>query len=209
MPVDDLFSIRDFRRSISMRSLWLVAFVMACAGLPASAQTTDGGYDKASSTSLAKVANSMHSTIRTNLADAAEAMTEADYAFRPTAEVRTFGQLVGHIAAANFFFCSQAAGEKSPSTENYEALSNRAALLKGIRDSLAYCDRVYGATTDTTFSTRVRMGAEPGAPRTETTRGAVLMFNVAHNNEHYGNVVVYMRLRGRVPPSTARAQRSK
>jgi uncharacterized damage-inducible protein DinB len=93
--------------------------------------------------------------------------------------------------------------------ENYEAISNRAALLKALKDSLAYCDRVYGSTTDTTFNTWVRMGARPGAPPTETTRGAVLMFNVAHNNEHYGNVVVYMRLRGRVPPSTARAQSSK
>ena len=192
-----------------MRSRWLVALVIACAPLPASAQTTDGGYDKELSTSLARVANSMHSTIRTNLADAAEAMSEADYAFRPTPAVRTFAQLVGHIAGANIFFCSQAAGEKPPTTENYEALSNRAALLKGLKDSLAYCDRVYASTTDTTFSSRVRMAAEPGAPPTETTRGAVLMFNIAHNNEHYGNVVVYMRLRGRVPPSTARAQRSK
>src|SRR6185295_760802 len=112
--------------------LWLVAFVMACAGLPASAQTTDGGYDKALSASLAKVAKSMHSTIRTNLADAAEAMSETDYNFRPTAEVRTFGQLVGHIADANFFFCSQAAGEKSPTTANYEATAGRTALLKGL-----------------------------------------------------------------------------
>jgi hypothetical protein len=52
-----------------MRSGWLVALVMACTGLPASAQTTDGGYDKALSPSLAKVANSMHLTIRTNLAE--------------------------------------------------------------------------------------------------------------------------------------------
>jgi uncharacterized damage-inducible protein DinB len=52
----------------------------------------------------------------------------------------------------------------------------------------------------------VRMAAAPGGSPTVTTRGAVLMFNLTHNNEHYGNVVVYMRLRGRVPPSTARVQ---
>ena len=150
----------------------------------------------------------MQFTIRTNLVEAAEAMTEADYAYRPTAEVRTFGQLVGHIVNANLFFCSQASGEKSPATENYEATSNRATLIKGLNESLEYCDRVYGGTTDATFSTPVRMGAGPGAPPTETTRGAILMFNVAHNNEHYGNVVVYMRLRGRVPPSTARHRRA-
>src|SRR5438105_9709618 len=175
----------------------------------AHAQTTDGGYDKALSPSLAKVASSMHSTIRTDLAEAAEGMSEADYAFRPTAAVRTFGQLIGHIADANFFCCSQAAGEKPPSSENYEAVTSRTTLLKGLKESLAYCDRVYGSTTDATFGKPVRMGSAPGVPPTDTVRGAVLMFNVAHNNEHYGNVVVYMRLRGRVPPSTARALRSK
>ena len=190
-----------------MHSQSLIAFVLACTALPVSAQTTDGGWDKALSPSLAKVAQSMHETIRTNLAEAAEAMTEGDYAFRPTAETRTFGQLVGHMTNANFFFCSQAAGETSPAIENYEAASNRADLLKGLRDSLAYCDRIYEATSDAVFVTAVRMGVAPGGPTTETTRGAVLMFNVAHNNEHYGNVVVYMRLRGRVPPSTARVQR--
>jgi uncharacterized damage-inducible protein DinB len=151
----------------------------------------------------------MHSTIRVNLAGAAKAMSETDYAFRPTSEVRTFGQLVGHIANANYFFCSQAAGEKAPSTQNYEATTNRAALLKGLEESLAYCDRVYEATTDATFNKPVRMASAPGLPPTDTVRGAILMFNVTHNNEHYGNVVVYMRLRGRVPPSTARTQISK
>ena len=72
-----------------------------------------------------------------------------------------------------------------------------------------YCDRVYAATTDANFNTVVRMASAPGTPPTVTTRGAVLIFNVTHNTEHYGNVVVYMRLRGRVPPSTARAQNSK
>lgn len=192
-----------------MPSRWIVALVMVSSIQPASAQTTDGGFDKALSPSLAKVANSMHSMIRTNLADAAEAMTEGDYAFRPTAEVRTFGQLVGHIANANNFFCSQAAGERPPTTEDYERVSSRAALLRGLQESLAYCDRVYAATTDATFAMSVRMAAAPGVPPTVTTRGAVLMFNVTHNNEHYGNVVVYMRLRGRVPPSTARVQGAK
>jgi uncharacterized damage-inducible protein DinB len=192
-----------------MRCQWLAGVLVACSVWPASAQTTDGGYDKALSESLARVAMSMHSTIRANLADAAQAMSETDYAFRPTTEIRTFGQLVGHIANGNYFFCSQAAGERAPSTANFEATTNRAALIKGLEGSLAYCDRVYAATTDATFNTPIRMAAAPGSPPTNTIRGAILMFNVAHNNEHYGNVVVYMRLHGRVPPSTARTEISK
>jgi len=192
-----------------MRRQWLVVLFATSMSLSASAQTTDGGYDKALSPSLANVAKSMHAMIRRNLADAAEGMSEADFAFRPTAAVRTFGQLVGHIANSNFFFCSQAASEQPPTTTNYEAVVERVRLLAGLTASLAYCDTVYGATTDANFNRPVSMGSGSGMPPTDTVRGAVLTFNVAHNNEHYGNVVVYMRLRGKVPPSTARAQGAK
>src|SRR5688572_12534536 len=96
----------------------------------ASAQTTDGGYERALSTSMASVAKAMHLTIRTNLADAAARMTEADFAFRPTPEVRSFAQLIGHVINVNYFFCSQAAGERSPATTNYETTTDRAMLVK-------------------------------------------------------------------------------
>lgn len=174
-----------------------------------SAQTTDGGYERALSTSMASVAKAMHATIRTNLADSAARMTEADFAFRPTPEVRSFGQLVGHVINVNYFFCSQAAGERSPATTNYETNSDRATLVKALQDSLSYCDRIYDATTDANFSQPVMMPPQAGTPAPPTVRGAVLMFNVAHNNEHYGNLAVYMRLRGRIPPSTTNAQGSK
>jgi len=63
------------------------------------------------------------------------------------------------------------------------------------------------ATTDATFNTPVTMPAPSGG--TKTTRGAMLIFNTTHNNEHYGNIVVYLRRKGHVPPSTARTQPSK
>ncbi len=49
----------------------------------------------------------------------------------------------------------------------------------------------------------------PGAKLSQAARGAVLFFNTTHNNEHYGNLVVYMRLKGHVPPSTARMEQKK
>ena len=194
-----------------MRRLFIWAFIFACVTLPlASAQTTGAGYDTSLSPSLASVARAMHATIRRNLADAAEEMPAAEYAFRPTPQVRTFGQLIGHVTEANFFFCSQAAGKKSPATTNYEQITNKAALVKDLNDSLDYCDAVYAATTDANFLRPVKISYGPGSASSNTVRGAVLMFNIAHNNEHYGNIVVYMRLKGLVPPSTARAlQRAK
>lgn len=183
-------------------------FICACVTLPpASAQTTDAGYDTLSP-SLASVAKSMQATIRRNLADAAEEMPAAEYSFRPTPQVRTFGQLIGHLTEANFFFCSQAAGKKSPGATIYER-TDKATLVKELNDSLAYCDAVYTATTDANFLQPVRISYGPGSAPANTVRGAVLMFNIAHNNEHYGNIVVYMRLKGHVPPSTARAQKQR
>jgi uncharacterized damage-inducible protein DinB len=171
------------------------------------AQTTDGGFAEALSPSMAAVAKSMHATIRRDLADAAENMPAAEYAFKPTPQVRTFGQLVGHVANANFFFCSQAKGEHPPATADYEKATDKAVLVKALGASLGYCDGVYAATTDANFTQFVKMPSPNGG--TQTVRGAVLIFNTTHNNEHYGNMVVYMRLKGHVPPSTARAQQPK
>jgi uncharacterized damage-inducible protein DinB len=187
----------------------LATSILLGATWPAAAQTTGGGYADALSPSLASVAKAMHATIRRNLAQAAENMPDEEYAFKPTPEVRSFGQLIGHVINANFFFCSQANGEKSPATANYEQMTEKAMLVKALNTSLAYCDEVYGSTTDVNFNQPVKIGAGGGMGSADTVRGAVLMFNIAHNNEHYGNVVVYMRLKGHVPPSTAGASQPK
>jgi uncharacterized damage-inducible protein DinB len=185
----------------------VLALFCACVILPAaSAQTTDSGYPGELSPSLAASAKEMHSAIHRNLAEAAENMHADEYAFQPTPQVRTFGQIVGHLANANFFFCSQIAGEKSPATANYQKITDKAALVKALNDSLDYCDRVYTATTDATFIQPVQIANVGDKGSTKTLRGAMLMYNTAHNNEHYGNLAVYMRLKGHVPPSTARVQ---
>ena len=184
----------------------IVFLCLACVSSSAAAQTTDAGFAEALSPSMAAVVKSMHATIRRNLAEAAASMLADEYAFKPTPQVRSFGELVGHVANANFFFCSQAKGERAPSTENYEKATDKAVLVKALNESLAYCDDTYAMTTDANFNSLIKM-AGPNAG--QAGRGAVLIFNTTHNNEHYGNFIVYMRLKGHVPPSTARAQQSK
>jgi len=73
----------------------------------------------------------------------------------------------------------------------------------GLRDALAYCDEVYAGITGASVGELITM---PNANGKQTSRGVVLIFNTTHNNEHYGNMVVYLRLKGKVPPSTARTQ---
>src|SRR5262245_9611051 len=191
---------------MTMRRLMVGACVL-CVSTSVQAQTTDGGFGESASPSMASVVKSMHGIIRRNLAEAADAMPADEYAFKPTPDVRSFGQVIGHVAFGNFLFCAMAKGEPPPSPTNFErTATDKAALVKALRDSLAYCDDVYAATTDANFGQLVKVPA-PKNTTTESSRGSVLVFNTTHNNEHYGNLVVYMRLKGHVPPSTARVQR--
>ena len=189
--------------------LALVVLGSVCSGV-ASAQTSDGGFDKALSTSMAASAKAMQATIRRDLADAAEAMPAEDYAYKPHPDSRTYAALIGHVASANYFFCAMAQG-LSPFTTpaaqgNFEKLTDKSALVKALNDSLAYCDAAYAGTTDTNFTDPVTTPAFGPMKATPTIRGLVLMFNTTHNNEHYGNIVVYLRAKGHVPPSSARTK---
>jgi len=193
-----------------MRRLLFAVIAIHALSSVAQAQVSDGGFDKALSPSLAATAKAMHATIRRDVAEAADAMAAEDFGFKPTPDVRSFAQLVGHLINANFFFCSQAKGAAMPTTTNFERVADKPALIKGLTDALAYCDAVYESTTDADFNQAVALNGFPGMnPKTTTSRGAVLIFNTTHNNEHYGNIVVYLRLKGKVPPSTARSQAPK
>src|SRR4029077_12309424 len=101
------------------RAVILTALLLM-ATAPARAQTSDGGADELLSPSMAASVKAMHGVMRRHLAEAAAAMPAEEYAFRPTPQVRSFGELVGHVINANFYFCSQARGEKTPATTNYE-----------------------------------------------------------------------------------------
>ena len=185
----------------------ILLILLAVVPSSAIAQTTDGGFWDELSPSFASSIQSMHRTIRRNLLDAAQAMPASEYAFKPTPEVRSFAQLIGHVANANYFICSQVKGQRPSATIDFEKVSDKDALVKALTDALAFCDELYASTTDENFNAMVQASGPKGpAP---TRRGAVLLFNTTHNNEHYGNIVVYMRLKGHVPPSTARVQRGK
>jgi uncharacterized damage-inducible protein DinB len=188
-----------------MRRFIPIAVLMACVTAPAAAQTSDGGADELLSTSMAASLKSMHQVIRRNLAEAAAAMPADEYSFKPTPQVRSFAELVGHVINANFYFCSQARGDKPTFGGDYSKTTDKAMLVKALTEALAACDAVYNGTTDANVNQAVSVAGRGSSK--PTTRGLVLMFNTTHNNEHYGNMVVYMRLKNHVPPSTARTQK--
>ncbi|HZR24706.1 MAG TPA: DinB family protein, partial [Vicinamibacterales bacterium] len=171
----------------------------------ARAQTSDGGFDKALSTSAAASIKAMFGTIKGDLADAAASMPAEDYSYKPHPDSRTFAALIGHVASANYFFCAMAKGASPMATPaatgGFEKLTDKAALVKALNDSIAYCDAVYDGTTDANFNDPVTTPTVGPMKATQTLRGLLLMFNTTHDNEHYGNIVVYMRAKGHVPPS--------
>jgi uncharacterized damage-inducible protein DinB len=146
-----------------------------------------------------------HQNIRRNLAAAAEKMPDADYNFRPQGaapEVMTFGQMIAHLVAANYSICSSATPETSPKhSANDKEMQPKADLVKMLNEALTYCDTIYEAQTSTSINEMLK---RPGPNNTtlERARGNSLINNLAHNNEHYGNLVTYLRAKGLVPPSS-------
>src|SRR5689334_17230977 len=79
---------------------------------------------------------------------AAEKMPEEEYAFKPDPAVRSFGQIIGHIADANYLFCSAVLGENSPSQGIEKTKTTKAELRSALHDALSYCTRAYDGLTD-------------------------------------------------------------
>ena len=121
---------------------------------------------------------------RLNAASAAS-MPEADYAFKPSPDVRSFGQIIGHLANEHYSLCSDLTGGSNPKKSvDFEKTTAKADLVKALNDSNAYCDAAFAAMK-----------------RDEKSFGTLLL-NVTHDSEHYGNLVTYLRMKGIVPPSS-------
>jgi uncharacterized damage-inducible protein DinB len=133
---------------------------------------------------------------RSNVVRAAEKMPEENYSFKPSPDVRSFGQIIGHIADAQYQFCSVALGETNPAPGIEKSKTSKADLVKALNDALTYCDKAYSAMTDAHAADMVKFFGR------DQPKLAILAFNSAHNMEHYGNLVTYMRIKGLVPPSS-------
>lgn len=166
----------------------IIVFVFAAGLLPAQAP------DYKSATGYVK---SVQAQLKNNVVKAAEKMPEESYGFRPSHDIRTFGQLLGHIANAEYNFCAAVLGEKNPNTGNIEKeKSSKADLVSALSGAFGYCEKAYAYLTDDKIAEMAKMG------NSERNKFGLLAFNNAHTNEHYGNLVTYMRIRGFVPPSS-------
>ena len=137
-----------------------------------------------------------------NIKESAEQMTEANYNFKPSPDVRSFGEILAHVAGASYMFSAAAKGEKSPFAEEAfeKTATTKAAIVKVTNDAIAYCDGAYAAATDASLG---QMVANPFGSG-QVPRANPLIGQIGHDNEHYGNLVTYFRIKGIVPPSSKR-----
>jgi uncharacterized damage-inducible protein DinB len=179
-----------------MRLSILVLVLTAASATPALPQPAGGG-------------NGISDTVREdwtrairNIKESADQMPADGYAFKPVDTVRTFGQMLGHVAGVNYLYCGAATGDKTPREEDAieKSATTKDALVKALGESIAYCDKAFAALTDATATDQIDMpfGGGKGA------RLSMLLGNITHVNEHYGNLVTYFRIKGMVPPSSKR-----
>lgn len=169
-------------------SKYIVPLAALLVASPVSAQMSG------SDASLAGV-RALYESVSGFITKAADQMPESEYAFKPTPQVRSFGQLVGHVANASHLFCSAALGEKPMTSGDAEKLTSKAELVAALKAGFAACSKAH-AMDASKANEKLDFFGQPH------TRMSVLAFNMGHDFEHYGNMVTYMRLKGMVPPST-------
>jgi hypothetical protein len=145
-----------------------------------------------------------YNRIKQNLIETAEVMPEADYGFKLTPAQRTFAEWIEHTALSNYAFCSSLRGSAPPeAAKALHGLTEKAVLSQAFRESFAYCDAALSEMDDRKAAAEISIGDRKLYPITP-------MVNLVGSlNEHYGNLVGYLRSKGLVPPSTARASKKR
>ena len=134
-----------------------------------------------------------YTAIKTNLTKAADKMSDENYSFKPSADIRTFGALIAHIADTQMRMCAQVKGEQK--TADAASKTAKADLVAALKASFDECDAAWDSITDAN-------AVEMLGGRAPRSKLSALIYNTTHSNEEYGYLAVYMRLKGVVPPSS-------
>ena len=141
-------------------------------------------------------AKGAYTGIKNTLLRAAEKMPDENYSFKTVPEVRTYGEMITHVADIQFMLCGMANGQQKQGKAPAE--KTKAAASAYLKSSFDYCDGVYNSMSDAAGAAKVKMFGR------ELTKLGVLNFNISHDNEMYGTMVAYLRIKGIVPPSSDR-----
>jgi uncharacterized damage-inducible protein DinB len=142
-------------------------------------------------------ARQSYALVKDSLVKAAERMPAEDYSFRTTPKVRTFAEMIAHVADAQMLMCQVVTGEKTTDKVKFQPpKTDKAELVASLQASFDYCDPVYASMTDAA-------GAAPVTWfRWKMSRLGLLNWNISHDNEMYGIIGAFLRIKGLVPPSS-------
>jgi uncharacterized damage-inducible protein DinB len=145
---------------------------------------------------LSAEAKQAYNGIKNNLTRMADKMPEEHYSFKASPDIRTFGELLAHVADSQARTCSAVNGE--PKAVDAAKKTGKEALVAALKESFAICDAAFESLTDATASTMIT------SPRGQRTKLGTLNGVITHGNEEYGYMAVYLRIKGIVPPSSDR-----
>jgi uncharacterized damage-inducible protein DinB len=163
----------------------LVVCLLATAGVASSQDNPLSGFNRV-----------VYTQVKATLLRSAEKVPEENYGFKPTDAVRSYGQILGHVADAQYLFCSIVLGAENPAPKVEQTKTSKADLIAALKDAFAYCDKAYDGMTDASATQMVKLFG------TDMPKLGALTVNNMHNLEHYGNLVTYMRLKNIVPPTS-------
>ena len=135
---------------------------------------------------LTKTLSIFADNMQDKITKAAEMMPESKYSFRPTKDVRSFGEIVAHIADISYYLCSNMKGEAPPAPGNGK--TSKAEITVYLKASFAYCDGAFSGFTD------ARLNAPADFWGHKTNKMFILTQLGNHDALHYGNLVTYLRL---------------
>lgn len=184
-----------------------IALVLLMGGSVASAQTPAPALIAPAKTpAVGEVLDRQLGNLEREFVPAAEALSEAKFDFAPTSGefkgVKTFAHQVRHVAAANFMFAAGILGEKPPvelgGNDGPENLKTKADIVKFLKDSFVYAHKAFMSITDSNATASIPSPWGQGT----TSRLALANITVAHGFDHYGQMAVYLRLNGIIPPAS-------
>ena len=142
-----------------------------------------------------------YASIKRYIIGATEKMPAEHFAFKPVPEVMSYGQLLGHIIDSQYFYCNAVKGGANPADgKKLDTLADKEALVPAVQAAFAYCDDAFAGLTSENALEMLTVGTPPN--QRQTARANQLTMVISHGNEHYGNLVTYMRIKGIVPPSS-------
>lgn len=169
------------KRTACAVAIWMVSGVALAQGNP-----------------LASEIQASYARLKPNILKAADKMPAADYSFKPTPDIRTFARVVNHVTEAQLHICGAANNTDATALPKVPPeTADKAVVVEALKASFAECDKAYAGVTDANQTEMLTVG-----PLGKRTRLSMLWGNIAHDNEQYAILSLYLRLKGLVPPTS-------